>query len=107
MKWNLTTCIQFGLIILQGIFLLTHSHAQTPEKILPLKIPLQKQDLSLYNYASVRMESGSSEKPPWDITRRNFNQVKEVFPTDNLKFADSIKFVWIKFQVNNQSEATT
>ena len=107
MKWNLTTCIQFGLIILQGIFLLTHSHAQTPGKILPLKIPLQKQDLSLYNYASVRMESGSSEKPPWDITRRNFNQVKEVFPTDNLKFADSIKFVWIKFQVNNQSEATT
>src|SRR4051794_3597929 len=70
-------------------------------------VPLAHEDLALYDFASVRTETDKSEVPPTDITKRNFQPAKKFFPNDELHFADSVKSVWIKFQVANTRSSDT
>jgi signal transduction histidine kinase len=81
--------------------------SQTPDTTHPIEIPLPHEDLSLYDFAEIRMETDKTEIPPADITKRKFRPVKEIFEKDELRFADSIKFVWIKFQVTNDQASDT
>ncbi len=73
-----------------GIFLCNDLRSQTGDTIATINLPLPHEDLSLYDFALVRMESDKTETPPADITKRNFRPVKEIFEKDELHFADSI-----------------
>jgi len=100
--------ILFALLTFTGIFSFSDTQSQTIDTIKTINFPLPYEDLSLHDFASVRTETDKTEVPPADITKRNFQPVKEFFPNAELHFADSIKSVWIKFQIaNNQSFDTS
>src|SRR5689334_19430443 len=97
-----------ALLTISGILSLSDSRSQTIDTAKTINFPLLHEDFSLYDFASVRTETDKTEVPPTDITKRDFQLAKEFFPNAELHFADSIKSVWIKFQVaNNQSFDTT
>jgi hypothetical protein len=98
----------FALLTFTGIFSFSDTRSQTGDTTKTINFPLPYEDLSLYDFASVRTETDKTEVLPTDITKRNFQPVKEFFPNAELHFADSIKSVWIKFQIaNNQSFDTS
>jgi signal transduction histidine kinase len=91
-----------------GILLCKNLWSQAGDTIHTINIPLPHEDLSLYDFAEVRMETDKTMLPPADITKRKFQPVKEIFEKDEFHFPDSVKSFWIKFQVaNNQSNDTT
>jgi len=108
MRINFNAPVLFGLLTMLGIFLCNDLKGQTGDTIRTINIPLPYEDLSLYDFAEVRMETDKTETPPADITKRNFQPVKEIFEKDSLYFANSEKSFWIKFQIaNNQASDTT
>ena len=108
MKKKLYAGLLFALLTMSGISLCNHAHSQTSDTITAINLPLPHEDLSLYDFASVRIETDKTEIPPADITKRNFQRVKEFFQKDEMHFGDSVKSVWIKFQLtNDQSSDTT
>ncbi|MEP6597118.1 MAG: 7TM diverse intracellular signaling domain-containing protein, partial [Ginsengibacter sp.] len=97
-----------SLLFSVGIFYPANSRAQSSDTIPTINFPLSHEDLSLYDFAEVRMESAKTEIPPVDITKRKFQPAKQVFKKDDFRIADSVKSVWIKFEVlNNQSSDTS
>jgi sensor histidine kinase YesM len=100
--------ILFALLTFAGIFSFSDTGSQTSDTTKTINFPLPYEDLSLYDFASVRTETNKTEVPPVDITKRNFRPAKEFFTNAESHFADSIKSVWIKFQIaNNQSFDTS
>lgn len=90
------------------IFLYNEAWSQTGDSIGAINVPLLHEDLPLYDFAEVRMETGKSKEPPADIAKRNFQPVKTVFKKDEFWLPDSVKSFWIKFQlINSQSNDTT
>ena len=97
-----------GLLTAAATLFCNDIRSQTNDTTRTINFPLLHEDLSLYDFASVRMETDKTETPPADITKRKFQPVKEIFEKDELHFADSIKSFWIKFQIaNNHSSDTT
>ena len=108
MRINLYAQFLVCLLTMFGILLCNKVRSQTSDTLPPIPLPLANEDLSLYDFASVRMETAKTEIPPADIAKRKFQSVKEIFKTDEFHFTDSIKSFWIKFQIaNDQSSDTT
>ena len=101
MRLSFNTGFLFGFLTMLGILLCNNLWSQTSDTTHTINIPLPYEDLSLYDFAEIRMESNKSEKPPADIIKRNFQPVKEIFEKDDVYFNDSIQNVWIKFNVRN------
>ena len=99
MRINLYAHFLICLLTTLGILLCNDTRSQTSDTITTINLPLPHEDLSLYDFASVRMETDKTEMPPADITKRKFQPVKEIFEKDEFHFADSVKSVWIKFQI--------
>src|SRR6185369_1374695 len=99
MQRNLNTGLLFVLLAMSGILLCNHVQSQTSDTVAAINIPLPHEDLSLYDFASVRMETDKTEIPPADITKRKFQPVKKIFEKDECHFPDSVKSFWIKIQV--------
>jgi len=105
---NLNAHFLICLLTMLGILLCNNIWSQTNDSVSTINLPLPHEDLSLYDFAEVRMETDKTEKPPPDITKRNFRSVKEIFEKDEFHLPDSVKSLWIKFQIaNNQSNDTT
>ena len=108
MRLNLYAHFLICLLTMSGILSGNNLFSQTTDTIPTINLPLAYEDLSLYDFARARIETDKTEKPPADITKRKFQPVKEIFKKDELHFANSIKSVWIKFQIaNDQSSDTT
>ncbi len=89
MRINFKTPLLFGLLTLPGILLCNDVRAQTGDTIPTINLPLIHENLSLYDFAWVRMETDETETPPADITKRKFQPVKEIFEKDDMKFPSS------------------
>ena len=101
MRINLYACFLNCLLTISVILFGNNLLSQTTDTIPTINLPLLYEDLSLYDFASVRMETDKTEKPPADIIKRNFQPVKEIFAKDELPFADSVQSVWFKFTIRN------
>ena len=107
MQKKLYAGLLFALLTIPGILFCNHAQSQTNDTLATINLPLPHEDLSLYDFASVRMETDKTEKPPADITKRKFQPVKEIFEKDEFHFADSIRSFWIKFQIANDRASDT
>ena len=107
MRRNLYAHFLICLLTMSGILSGNNLLSQTTDTIPTINLPLQHEDLSLYDFALVRIEADKTEKPPADITKRTFQPAKEIFKKDELHFTDSIKSVWIKFQIANDRSSDT
>src|SRR5436190_23389182 len=104
MRTNFYTPFLIGSLTMLGILFCNETRSQLPYTTVPITLPLSHEDLSLFDFAEVRMETGKSETPPPDITGRKFQPARVIFAKDELHFSDSIKSFWIKFQlVSDQS----
>jgi len=90
-----------GLLTTAGILLCDDIRSQSSDTVRTINFPLFHEDLSLYDFADVRMEMSKTEKPPADITKRNFQPLKEIFQKDSLFFSDSVQSAWFKFNIRN------
>ena len=68
-----------GLLTTAGILVSNDMRSQTSDTSRIINFPLSHEDFSLYEFADVRMETGKTEKPPADITKRKFQPVKTFF----------------------------
>ena len=101
LRLKLYASILIGSLTILGILLSNNLWSQISDTIATINVPLLHEDFSLYDFASVRMETAKTEKPPADITTRKFQPVKEIFERDELPFADSVQSVWFKFTIRN------
>ena len=105
MKIKFYSPLLFAILTMSGILLCNHVQSQTSDTTATINLPLPHEDLSLFDFASVRMETDKTEIPPADITTRNFQPVKEIFQKDSLYYADSIQSVWFKFSLHNNDSS--
>ena len=101
MRINFYAYLLLVLLTISGILLCNNLWSQSSDTIRTINIPLAYEDLSLYDFAEVRMETDKTEKPPADITKRKFQPVKELFEKDSLYFTNNVKSLWIKVQIAN------
>jgi hypothetical protein len=81
--------------------------SQTRDTIPTIIFPLLHEDLPLYDYASVRVETDKSDAPPVDLINRNYQPAKEMFSNDSLQFDDSVQSAWFEFTVRNDYPSDT
>jgi sensor histidine kinase YesM len=101
MGTNVHIWLLFALLVTTGLCTSSNAHAQKEDTIIPIHLPLSKEDLSLYDFAEVRFETHKKEKPPGNLIKRSFRLVHDIFPKDSLYFADSVQSVWFKFTLKN------
>ena len=73
-----------ALLTFTGILSFSDTRSQTGDTAKTINFPLPYEDLSLYDFASVRTETDKTEVPPADITKRNFQTVNKIFDKDNI-----------------------
>jgi two-component system LytT family sensor kinase len=95
------------MLAIGGIFSFNDTLAQTSDTTGTINFPLSYDDLSLYDFAEVRLETDRTETPPADLVTRNFKPVKNLFEKDSLSFASSVKNVWFKFSIHNNLSTDT
>src|SRR5215217_4070243 len=85
-----------GLLTIACLLLCREAGAQNGDTAGQINFPLLHENVSLYDYASVRIETSKRETPPSVVIKRAFRPAKEIFKKDEFHFADSVKSFWIK-----------